>query len=99
MTDTVNTSTDDLREALASNEASVRLVHTFTHGRGAQVFVGRRKASLIIFPTPDQTLADVLAMLGTLASEPAPVAWCDVCDPVATPRHPASEHNRQAVSA
>jgi hypothetical protein len=59
--------TDALREALASNEASIKLVYTFTHGRGAQVFVGRRKASPIIFPAEGQTLADVLAALGGLA--------------------------------
>lgn len=58
---------DSIREALASSEASIRLVYTFTHGRGAQVSVGRRKVGPIIFPTATQTLADVLAMLGHLA--------------------------------
>jgi hypothetical protein len=57
----------ELRTALASDEASIRLVHTYTHGRCAQIFVGKRKATPVIIPSDGQTLADVLAMLGRLA--------------------------------
>lgn len=56
-----------IRDALASDEVSIRLVRTFTHGRCAQVFVGRKKVGPILIPGDGQTLADVLTMLGKLA--------------------------------
>jgi hypothetical protein len=57
----------ELREALADPNVSIRLVPTFTHGRAAQVYVKSRKVGPLIVPQQDQTLAEVLHMLGTLA--------------------------------
>lgn len=59
---------DELREALAGPNVSIRLVSTFTHGRGVQVYVKSRKVGPLIVPEGPQTLADVLHMLGTIAS-------------------------------
>ena len=58
-----------MREALQSPDAHIRLVQTFTHGRGAQVMVKTRKIGPIIFPGEDMTLAEVMHMLGKMAEE------------------------------
>lgn len=57
----------EITRALQDPNASIRLPMTFTHGRGAQVYIKSRKVGPIIFPAEGQTLADVMAMLGKLA--------------------------------
>lgn len=59
---------DELRDALRSEGASIRLVHTFTHGRCVQVYSGKgKKVGRVLVPQDGQTLADVLHLLGSLA--------------------------------
>lgn len=57
----------DVREALANPDVRIALPHTFTHGRGVQVYVKSRKVGPIILRDEGQTLADMLAMIGRLA--------------------------------
>ncbi len=68
-------STDDalaeIRDALGSNDVSIRLPVTFTHGRGVQVYLKTRKVGPIILCGPDQTLGDMLKMLGDMAEDGA----------------------------
>lgn len=56
-----------IKEALADPNVSIKLPVTFTHGRGVQIYVKTRKVGPIILPTGDQTLADILQMIGSLA--------------------------------
>ena len=58
-----------VREALGSSDVRLALVHTFTHGRGVQVYVKTRKIGPLIFPPEGGTLADTLHMLGAMAIE------------------------------
>ena len=58
-----------IREALAKPEVSIRLVHTFNQGRGAQVYLKSRKIGPILLPAEGQTLGDVLHLIGSLIDE------------------------------
>jgi hypothetical protein len=58
---------DAIREALQSPDVRIALPHTFTHGRGVQVYVKSRKIGPIILRSGDQSLADLLTMIGNLA--------------------------------
>jgi len=60
---------DEMREALRSNDVRIALPITFTHGRGVQIYVKSRKVGPIILRSGDQTLADLLHMIGTMAEE------------------------------
>ena len=57
----------DIKEALRSDEVRLRLVYTFTHGRGVQVYVKTRKVGPLLLPAEGQDISDVLAMVGSLA--------------------------------
>ena len=57
----------EIREAMHDPNVSIRLPHTFTHGRGVQVYVKTRKVGPIILRSEGQTLADLLHMLGDMA--------------------------------
>lgn len=59
----------EMREALKSSDLEITLPHTFTHGRGVQLHVGRRKVGPIILRSEGQTLADLLHMVGMMAED------------------------------
>ena len=60
---------DAIRDALADPNVSIRLPHTFTHGRGVQIYVKSRKVGPVILRSENQTLADILRVVGNLAEE------------------------------
>lgn len=61
---------DQIRDALGNNDVSIRLPLLFSHpGRAAQVYVKSRKVGPLIVPAEDQSLGDVLKMLGDMTSE------------------------------
>lgn len=71
----MNDANDELaaiKHALHDPRASIHLVYAFSIGRGAQVFIKGRKIGPIIFPSENQTLADVLRMLGEFAEADEP---------------------------
>lgn len=57
----------EMREALKRADLKITLPHTFTHGRGVQLHVGRKKVGPILLRSEGQTLADLLHMIGTMA--------------------------------
>lgn len=64
---------DEIRQAMQSYDWQLDAVVTFTHGMGVQVYLrkpppsrGRRKVGPILFPSEGQTLADLLATLGSM---------------------------------
>lgn len=57
----------EMRDALAAGRGSIALVYVFGHGLCAQVKVNTRKVGPLVIPRDDQTLGDVLHMLGDLA--------------------------------
>ena len=59
----------EIRVALQDSEVRIRLVHTFTHGRGAQVYVKTRKVGPLMLPREGEDVSHVLAVLGKLAVE------------------------------
>lgn len=61
----------EIVEALASPHVRLALPVTFTHGRGVQVFEGRRKVGPVLLRSEGQTLRDLLYLVGDLA-EPVP---------------------------
>jgi hypothetical protein len=60
---------DAVRAAMKDPNVSLHIVQTFTHGRAVQVKVKSRKIGPYFFPAADEGLADVLALLGTMADE------------------------------
>ena len=61
----------EIAEALKSDDVRLALPVTFTHGRGVQVMLKSRKVGPILLRSEDQSLADMLYVVGRLA-EPAP---------------------------
>lgn len=59
----------EIRDALRDPNVSIKLPHTFTHGRGVQVYVKTRKVGPLLLLSEGQTLADMLHLLGTMAEE------------------------------
>lgn len=58
----------EMADALRGGRGSIALVYVFGHGLCPQVMVGRRKVGPLVIPQEDQSLADVLAMLGDIAT-------------------------------
>ena len=65
-------SLSEIKEALRGPNVSIRLVETFTHGRGAQLYVKTRKVGPLVLPAKGEDLSHVLAALGHLAMEMDP---------------------------
>lgn len=55
-----------IKDALNDPNCSIRFVQTFSYGTAVQVYIKTRKIGPFILPRDDQTLADVLYMLGEL---------------------------------
>jgi len=53
----------DIQSALRGERCSLHLVDAIGLGQGVQVKVGGRKVAPVIFPSPGETLADVLRLL------------------------------------
>lgn len=70
MTTPENQALAEVKAALQDSEVRIRLVHTFTHGRGVQVYLKTRKVGPLILPSEGENVSHVLAMLGSLAVQP-----------------------------
>lgn len=60
---------NEIRDALIHPYGSMRIVQTFTHGRGVQIYLRTRKVGPILFPPEGQSLSDLLATIGSMVSE------------------------------
>lgn len=58
----------EMADVLRTGRGQIALVYVFGHGLCAQVMAGRRKVGPLVIPTDGQTLGEVLAMLGDLAT-------------------------------
>jgi hypothetical protein len=59
----------EIRHVMRGTNWSLHATYAFGIGVGVQVKVRTRKIGPIIFPSERQTLADVLSMLGDMASQ------------------------------
>lgn len=56
----------EIQHVLGGRRGTIRLPYVFGHGLCVQVYDGPRKVGPVIIPKDDQTLAEVLAMIGDL---------------------------------